>query len=131
MSGIYIHGMEMPKSCNKCELMINCDACEGWECYCTALSKSIGYESEIFTDKRREDCPLIPVPPHGRLIDADALKEASHYDDHNVCVVDADDIDNAMTVIPADFAKDTTVPNKRGDGKIWTALQQLRIYVYR
>ena len=70
---VLIHNMEMPTSCDECELMINCDSCEGWECYCAALSKSIGYESEIFTDKRREDCPLVPVPPHGRLIDADAI----------------------------------------------------------
>jgi hypothetical protein len=24
-------------------------------------------------DQRADDCPIIPVPPHGRLIDADAL----------------------------------------------------------
>ena len=24
-------------------------------------------------ENKQEDCPLVPVPPHGRLIDADAL----------------------------------------------------------
>ena len=98
---ILIKGMEMPDNCRDRHMPM--EWCNKW----------IGVED----GKRSSDCPLIPVPPHGRLIDADALKEASHYDDHNVCVVDADDIDNAMTVIPADFAKDTNVPNKRGDGK--------------
>ena len=27
-------------------------------------------------EKRRDDCPLIPVPDHGRLIDADKLMDA-------------------------------------------------------
>jgi len=44
----------------------------------------------------------IEIPPHGRLIDAVALKKESHYDDYDVCIVDADDIDNAPTIIPAE-----------------------------
>ena len=26
-------------------------------------------------EKRMDNCPLVPVPPHGRLVDADALHE--------------------------------------------------------
>lgn len=33
-----------------------------------------------------------------RLIDADCLKEKGHYDDHDVFVVDYDDIKNAPTI---------------------------------
>ena len=57
---VYIKGMEMPKSCGQC-LSI------GWhyvfECRL----------DDVEEGERLPDCPLTPVPPHGRLIDADAL----------------------------------------------------------
>ena len=66
--------MEMPTSCRKCRLKMNCDDCEGWECVCVPLHQQIGYLGDLLADKRREDCPLVPVPSHGRLIDKDALE---------------------------------------------------------
>lgn len=61
---ILIKGMEMPRNC--------------WECHfgngetgnCLVDFKSHGEWDEP------QNCPLVPVPPHGRLIDADALKMA-------------------------------------------------------
>ena len=51
---ILIKGMEMPKNCDVCFMR---DACE--------YSMPLG--------KRLTDCPLVEVPKHGRLIDADSL----------------------------------------------------------
>lgn len=60
---ILIKGMEMPTSCHECV------AGYGGCCY-VAPAESDG----ICPDHDRADfCPLIPVPEHGRLIDADAL----------------------------------------------------------
>lgn len=73
---ILIKGMKMPKSCLDCRFMVNCDTCAGMECICTALEANIGYLKDA-PHNRREDCPLAELPPHGRLIDADALAE--HY----------------------------------------------------
>ena len=76
---VLIKGMKMPTTCRKCKLKMNCDNCEGWECYCLPLGKNIGYmddEPDIPSEKRRNDCPLVPVPPHGDLIDRDALTDA-------------------------------------------------------
>ena len=122
---IYIKGMEIPTSCRKCGLMMNCDDCEGWECYCLPLKKSIGHlekfrdEPYVLTDKRRDDCPLLHVPKHGRLIDADALK-STVLEALNNAITDGnstplgralcefiaknivDEIEAAPTVIPAD-----------------------------
>ena len=39
MSGVYIPGMEMPENCLHCGFKINCDDCEGYECFCAALHK--------------------------------------------------------------------------------------------
>ena len=56
--GVYIKGMEMPKDCDICFMH---DSCE--------YSMPIG--------KRLSECPLVPVPPHGRLIaEADAVETA-------------------------------------------------------
>lgn len=63
--GVYIRGMEMPKNCIKCKL------CVSYKC---VLTGEIRWSDEFdYDSKRFEDCPLVPVPPHGRLIDADAL----------------------------------------------------------
>lgn len=53
------------------------------------------------------DCPLVPVPPHGRLIDADALKVKFTKTDANGINLELDRyalkcIDNAPTIIEAE-----------------------------
>ena len=59
---VYIKGMEMPTSCAKCKLFGE---------YGCAFIGAVGYA--LTEGRRSEDCPLVPVPKHGRLIDADAL----------------------------------------------------------
>lgn len=61
---VYIRGMEMPNNCRDCPLE---DAYEGYNCRIVEKSANWGLEG------RPSWCPLAPVPPHGRLIDADAL----------------------------------------------------------
>lgn len=54
--GVYIKGMEMPKTCDNCFLPLQ---------YCPYAMKPNG------------ECPLVPVPEHGRLIEeADAVETA-------------------------------------------------------
>ena len=67
MSGIYIPGMEMPTSCSECGVR--------HEAKCSFYYELLN-ENEDLYDFRKPDCPLIPVPPHGRLIDADALQQS-------------------------------------------------------
>ena len=64
--GIYIKGMEMPDNCVECPLETDYGTCGYYSLFVEA-----GHDSEVW--KRRDDCPLVEVPPHGRLIDADAL----------------------------------------------------------
>lgn len=67
--GIYIPGMEMPKSCGKCKAFVCYRQWAGdtGDCFC-GITKN-----DAEADGKNADCPLIPVPDHGRLIDADAL----------------------------------------------------------
>ena len=73
--GVYIKGMEMPTNCWSCRMFYNCYACEGHYCRCAALGEVIGKDSEVLRDKRRDDCPLVPVPPHGDLVDRAEMRE--------------------------------------------------------
>ena len=68
MSGVYISGMEMPISCFYCALQTDYGTCGYYSYY-------IEGGHDCLTDARRDDCPLIEVPTHGRLIDADVLYE--------------------------------------------------------
>ncbi len=63
---ILIKGMEMPTNCYFCPF---CDYVSG---RCDAV-KGNPYTPESRYEKRADFCPLVPVPTHGRLIDADAL----------------------------------------------------------
>ena len=64
MADILIKGMEMPKSCPECSLADSV-------VHCPLTGKTYNWG----LIERPSDCPLVEVPPHGRLIDADALRE--------------------------------------------------------
>ena len=69
---ILIKGMEMPKKCIECKLMKRCGEEYGLDFVC--MPASVYVEDLTNAYKPRPDyCPLVFVPPHGRLIDADAL----------------------------------------------------------
>lgn len=98
MAGIYIPNMQMPKSCYDCALQD--DECFGSIKCCYA--KTWGS-----ANMRAVDCPLVFVPDHGRLIDADALKYTDNFIHKTMLfggqvVYAQDEIDNAPTIIPAD-----------------------------
>lgn len=86
---IIIKGMEMPKNCGTCPLRRG-------DC-----------SQRIYMEKRPDNCPLVPVPPHGRLIDADEMRDEWLINGENEYVYDTnaflESIDNQPTVIPAEF----------------------------
>ena len=57
---ILIKGIDMPRNCDDCRLGIDCAYDESQDGY-----KMMG--------GRPHNCPLVPVPPHGRLMDAEAF----------------------------------------------------------
>ena len=72
---ILIKGMEMPTRCFACPF---CDV-ENSEVNCAISHGSYIEYKEIDEQRAIQDrpiwCPLIELPPHGRLIDADALNK--------------------------------------------------------
>ena len=96
---ILIKGMEMP-SCNDCPLAgdFKCNLMPSIPALCKE------YDIAVQNGKRLNNCPLIEIPPHGRLIDADKLKEEFPHDEDwnypvntNSYVVET--IDQAPTII--------------------------------
>ena len=68
---ILITGMEMPKSCDECRIMMFEDTNCAPELYCGCPIVFKAHPQGV--GKRPDYCPLIELTSHGRLIDADAL----------------------------------------------------------
>lgn len=104
MADILIRGMEMPQSCWDCPIQVNP--------FCVLdLIELTDTEKRI----RPENCPLVEIPPHGRLIDADLFSKvlkgraAEELNQHTApfswsyayeCLIDT--VGLIPTVIPAD-----------------------------
>lgn len=113
MSGVYIN-MEMPKSC-PCELLG-----VGYDLICSFVGGIPCRVKEYYeccqNGTRPSWCPLVPVPPHGRCIDADAARKSikpwSPEDEKNGCTFDTVKklmhtmLVRAPTIIPAEPAEE-------------------------
>ena len=74
--GVYVPGMEIPSNCEECDFLERIGL-DKYRCKRTGkefYSWEVGWGSEPRI--RIADCPLIEVQtPHGKLCDADAVKE--------------------------------------------------------
>ena len=92
---VLIKGMEMPKSCEKCPCK-TADAFGGLGCQTT------GYIPLRKANQDRPDwCPLVEIPPHGRLIDADAPIPLVDTHGKNIEVTVAHIIENNLGIVNA------------------------------
>lgn len=100
---LLIKGMEMPTTCRDCRLstLTDFDSMP----FCNITMDDICFND--WETKRLDNCPLALVPPHGRLIDADALENrvvpaSRFFEIPNANVVVLGVIKAAPTIIPAD-----------------------------
>ena len=96
--GIYISGMKMPTHCMDCQFMVSRD---NDDCILQSAESNESFEN---WEQMKAGCPLIELPPHGRLIDAD--------DTENITVIMNENGSGfnrivAPTIIPADREEDT------------------------
>ena len=103
---VYIKGMEMPQGCEYCKLRHRHQGYTATD-YCVLFARIVDpWTFGRFMNGARPDwCPLVPVPPHGRLIDAEALAE--HTTTEWFCGrkrvnVPFKAVYSAPTIIPAD-----------------------------
>ena len=88
MGDVLIKDMEMPDRCFACPL---CDVIDSEVNCVTSHGSYIEYreiDEQTAINGRPFDCPLIPVPPHGRLIDSDALHKLFEDQWHYLQVLD-------------------------------------------
>ena len=99
MSGIYIPNAKIPKRCQECQFLEGddmdglCHAADRWlddERFTWYV-----YEEDDIDTSKPANCPLVAVPDHGRLIDADALIDDLKRQCKEVFRIDA--------VLPEDF----------------------------
>lgn len=96
---VLIHGMDMPTSCRACMF----SRADIWNIdWCVLTEKDLPC-----------DCPIVPVPPHGDLIDRDALVKSDRMVGKLMMyggeyVYTQAEIDRAPTIIPADKPKEET-----------------------
>ena len=96
--GVYIPDMKLPSSCLTCDIPVRVQPCP------------VDHDNvSNYKTSRHPACPFIPVPPHGRLIDADALMkelEITEEADHNgatlLMAVFLGVLKSAPTIIPAE-----------------------------
>ena len=104
--GVYIEGMEMPKD-GFVEIIIKADGTVQQTGQTLRLAGDYFYTA--YVGERPPMYKAVPVPPHGRLIDADALireLEITEEDDHNgatlLMAVFLEVLKSAPTVIDAE-----------------------------
>lgn len=124
---ILIKDMEIPKSCVDCRFCDNDAMCVIWgeDLFDRVQAEVVDHIRYLPDDWKCDDCPLIPVPKHGRLIDADALHKLFEAQWHYLQVLNWDENptaeakqtginwcintlhDEAPTIIPASGGSET------------------------
>ena len=94
---VLIRGMEMPKDgCRDC-IFVN----RKWHGdVCPILKREV--TGNVERGGFQTDCPLVPVPSHGRLIDADAFVKHIKEDWEGYDQWIAVEVENRPPVIPAE-----------------------------
>ena len=78
--GVYINGMEMPTSCSECPICYDAILCPITQTAFYDMNHEEVYKGWNDLVDRLPNCPLVPVPPHGRLIDADELWKSMYHE---------------------------------------------------
>lgn len=96
-----IKGMEMPKNCQFCPMYLTYDF------YCVLRSQGCPDRYNYDLSKKPHWCPLIDIPSHGRLIDADKLltdrmKSKYYHLPNGDIAIPIIDIEHAPTVLEAE-----------------------------
>lgn len=111
---VYIKGMELPTSCFYCPM-------REWHIIHGEKITSCRVAKTLITneDERLPSCPLVPVPPHGDLIDKSGVDVLSWTEDPEKDFNDGvlfvlDKIDSLPVIIPAE-GEDYEVPVEEGE----------------
>lgn len=95
---VIVKGIKPPGNCFLCPYKKHA----GWvRCMFTDMN----VEPETVRETKAKSCPIVEVPTHGRLIDADAIKfKYGIYDEYyeKIKMVSESDIEDMPTIIEAE-----------------------------
>ena len=98
---VIVKGMEMPKNCGECPFIFSS---WGIEYYCHLAESSTS--AEYVGREKMTNCPLIELPPHGRLIAEKTITEIRYHDADGYHIVNGEQLCeleiDAETVIEAE-----------------------------
>ena len=101
MSSIIIKNMEIPKNCAECKMWSICECLKEFDDY-ESLLYAVDDGDWVIAD----DCPLIELPPHGRLIAEKTITEIRYHDADGYHIVNGEQLCEleieAETVIEAE-----------------------------
>ena len=105
MSSVLIKGMDMPQNCQNCmDANLNI-AISLFGAMCPFCEKIFVADINI-RKQRHPDCPLIELPPHGRLIAEKTITEIRYHDADGYHIVNGEQLCeleiDAETVIEAE-----------------------------
>ncbi len=111
--GVYIKSMAMPKGCAFCRIGKR----NGKKMVCPLRNEEWDIRDPMSADHRLDNCPLVPVPPHGDLIDRDALikGEGRYLISFGKEGIDVAEINRAPTIIPAESCDNLSMPCKEDE----------------
>lgn len=91
--GVLIRGMKMPKTCNICPCFERDWQDDDIVGYCKAKKTKLQKYKIPFA------CPLVEVPPHGRLIDKDKLRRELflNFNGERIPFYDCDNFPTTLT----------------------------------
>lgn len=123
--GVYIKGMEMPTNCDKCIYSAWSNFYQIYVCDAVGDNEPVLFDgkqtksSAVARSARADNCPLTPVPPHGRLIDENALLKGCGYiiADGMACIP-VKYIAAAPTIIPAEIISENEIKIIDTKGKL-------------
>ena len=83
---VVIQGMEMPKNCKECPLCKWSNHYQIYVCFDGNRYTEMFFDGKYPTEsalrsRRADNCQMTELPPHGRLIDGDALFDKMYYAD--------------------------------------------------
>lgn len=100
MAEVLIKGFKMPENCWSCPFLHTSEHYVGDD---KILQKHTclrtGESTYEYLIGYLKNCPLIEIPPHGRLIDADKLEKAEEWRKHGI--INQETVNAAPTIIPA------------------------------
>ena len=105
---VLINGMKMPKDCPYCKMAYYNASDEFTGCAVVPDKRYAMHNDAVYakSTQRPDWCPLVEIPAHGRLIDADALLKKTINNPLHAPYIVEKDIRDIPTVIEAEGSED-------------------------